>query len=98
MSDSPIWKRGKRSRSQRTTLQPCWARSVAQVLPAGPPPMTRTSGDCVTDEGMGFSEFAFPLLIYRLDNSCPNNYRGRFSFRFAHALSREWALAIVRNP
>src|SRR5215471_8187562 len=43
MSDSPMWKRGKRSRSYNWTRQPCWARSVETVLPAGPPPMTTTS-------------------------------------------------------
>src|SRR5262245_57347717 len=43
MSDSPMWKRGKRSRSNSSTLQPRWARRVEPVLPAGPPPMTTTS-------------------------------------------------------
>src|SRR5436309_3223807 len=43
MSDSPMWKRGKRSRSKRRTRTPCWASSVETVEPAGPPPMTATS-------------------------------------------------------
>src|SRR5262245_41324056 len=41
-----MWKRGKCSRSNRTTRQPCWASSVETVLPAGPPPMTTTSTEC----------------------------------------------------
>src|SRR5262245_37796543 len=49
MSDSPMWKRGKRSRSNRTTRWPCWARSVEAVEPAGPPPMTTTSGAPLRD-------------------------------------------------
>src|SRR6185436_17975460 len=46
MSDSPIWNRGKRSRSIRTTCSPRWARRVETVEPAGPPPITTTSGFC----------------------------------------------------
>src|SRR6516225_7836422 len=45
MSDSPIWKRGNRSRSNRVTRTPCWASRVETVLPAGPPPITTTSVD-----------------------------------------------------
>src|SRR4051794_6153676 len=40
-----MWKRGKRSRSNSCTRKPCWASSVDTVEPAGPPPMTTTSGD-----------------------------------------------------
>src|SRR6185436_6067745 len=40
-----MWKRGKVSRSKSWTRRPCWARSVDTVEPAGPPPMTTTSGD-----------------------------------------------------
>src|SRR5262245_3981952 len=43
MSDSPMWKRGKRSRSKSWTLWPCCAIRVEAVEPAGPPPMTTTS-------------------------------------------------------
>jgi len=42
-SDSPILKRGKRSRSTSSTSSPAWASFVAQVLPPGPPPTTSTS-------------------------------------------------------
>ena len=42
-SDSPTWKRGKRSRSKQTTLSPARARTRATVEPAGPPPTTATS-------------------------------------------------------
>src|SRR5437016_4816177 len=49
MSDSPMWKRGKRSRSYSLTLQPCWASRVETVLPAGPPPMTMTSAVLLVD-------------------------------------------------
>src|SRR5215475_5274496 len=42
-SDSPIWSRGKRSRSRRSTCQPWRASMVAVVLPPGPPPITTTS-------------------------------------------------------
>src|SRR6516162_7639033 len=38
-----MWKRGKRSRSNSLTRQPCWASRVETVLPAGPPPITTTS-------------------------------------------------------
>ena len=41
--DSPMWKRGNRSRSSTTTLRPRWASAVAAVEPPGPPPMTATS-------------------------------------------------------
>jgi predicted metalloprotease len=41
--DSPMWKRGTRSRSSTTTLRPRWASAVAAVEPPGPPPMTATS-------------------------------------------------------
>src|SRR5262245_25293465 len=37
-----MWKRGKCSRSNSCTRQPCWARRVEVVAPAGPPPMTTT--------------------------------------------------------
>src|SRR6185436_17849203 len=43
ISDSPIWKRGKRSRSNSCTLTPCCASREDTVEPAGPPPMTTTS-------------------------------------------------------
>src|SRR5437588_328040 len=43
MRDSPMWKRGKRSRSNNSTFRPCCARRVDTVLPAGPPPITTTS-------------------------------------------------------
>src|SRR5687768_15662734 len=43
ISDSPMWKRGKRSRSNRPTRTPCCASNVDTVEPAGPPPMTTTS-------------------------------------------------------
>ena len=43
MSDSPMWKRGKCSRSKSSTLWPCCASRVETVEPAGPPPMTTTS-------------------------------------------------------
>src|SRR6266498_1631938 len=39
-----MWNRGKRSRSNRSTLTPCCASSVEHVEPAGPPPMTTISG------------------------------------------------------
>jgi hypothetical protein len=39
-----MWKRGKRSRSNRTTRRPRWAIRVETVEPAGPPPITITSG------------------------------------------------------
>src|SRR5687767_8808679 len=42
-SDSPMWKRGWRSRSSSVTVSPRRASSIAAVEPAGPPPMTRTS-------------------------------------------------------
>ena len=42
-SDSPTWKRGKRSRSRTRTLRPARARDVATVEPPGPPPMTMAS-------------------------------------------------------
>src|SRR5437016_11318299 len=42
-SDSPIWSRGKRSRSRSSTCQPWRASMVAVVLPPGPPPITTTS-------------------------------------------------------
>src|SRR5437868_15262001 len=49
MSDSPMWKRGNFSRSNSRTLWPCCAMRVETVEPAGPPPMTTTSGCCVAD-------------------------------------------------
>ena len=42
-SDSPMWKRGKRSRSKQATARPARARTVAAVEPPGPPPTTATS-------------------------------------------------------
>ncbi len=42
-SDSPMWKRGCRSRSTSVTFRPLRASSAAAVEPAGPPPTTRTS-------------------------------------------------------
>src|SRR5947207_9497773 len=42
-NDSPIWSRGKRSRSRSSTCQPLRASMVAVVLPPGPPPITTTS-------------------------------------------------------
>ena len=42
-SDSPMWNRGNRSRSSRTTRRPRCASHAAAVEPAGPPPMTTTS-------------------------------------------------------
>ena len=42
--DSPTWWRGNRSLSSKRTLTPFLASIVAVVLPAGPPPMTMTSG------------------------------------------------------
>ena len=42
ISDSPMWNRGKRSRSNSTTRWPCRAMSVDAVAPAGPPPITTT--------------------------------------------------------
>ena len=45
-SDSPTCSRGNLSLSNRSTLTPCRANMVADVLPAGPPPMTTTSHDC----------------------------------------------------
>src|SRR4029450_3970413 len=42
-SDSPMWKRGKASRSTSVTRRPPWARQVAAVEPPGPPPITSTS-------------------------------------------------------
>src|SRR5882672_141872 len=39
-----MWKRGKRSRSNSSTETPCCERRVETVEPAGPPPMTTTSG------------------------------------------------------
>src|SRR5262245_49146767 len=42
-NDSPIWSRGKCSRSRSSTCQPLRASIVAVVLPPGPPPMTTTS-------------------------------------------------------
>src|SRR5215468_2885664 len=42
-SDSPIWSRGKCSRSRSSTCQPWRASMVAVVLPPGPPPITTTS-------------------------------------------------------
>jgi hypothetical protein len=43
ISDSPMWKRGNFSRSNRPTRWPCCAISVEVVDPAGPPPITTTS-------------------------------------------------------
>ena len=43
-SDSPMWNRGWRAFSSSVTRQPLRASSVATVEPAGPPPMTSTSG------------------------------------------------------
>src|SRR5687768_12343800 len=43
ISDSPMWNRGKGSRSNSRTLKPCCAMSVDVVAPAGPPPITTTS-------------------------------------------------------
>src|SRR3954468_18571977 len=40
-----MWKRGKISRSNSWTRRPCLASSVDTVEPAGPPPMTTTSGE-----------------------------------------------------
>src|SRR5215510_2954189 len=42
-SDSPMWSRGKRSRSRRSTCQSWRASMVAVVLLPGPPPITTTS-------------------------------------------------------
>jgi hypothetical protein len=42
-SDSPMWKRGKVSRSSASTLRPFFARKAAAEEPPGPPPMTMTS-------------------------------------------------------
>src|SRR4051794_13851984 len=47
-----MWKRGKISRSKSCTRRPCLASSVETVDPAGPPPMTTTSGDAVAEAGM----------------------------------------------
>src|SRR5579884_3820751 len=56
-----MWKRGKRSRSKSCTLQPCCARRVETVLPAGPPPMTTTSAVPLPwDEAMRGSFFRTP--------------------------------------
>ena len=41
--DSPIWKRGNRSRSSTTTLLPRRVSAVAALEPPGPPPTTATS-------------------------------------------------------
>ena len=45
-SDSPTCSRGNLSLSNRSTPTPCRANMVADVLPAGPPPMTTTSHEC----------------------------------------------------
>ena len=42
-SDSPMWNRGKASRSNRMTRRPARASAAAAVDPAGPPPTTITS-------------------------------------------------------
>ncbi len=41
--DSPMWKRGKRSRSSTSTLRPRRASAAAALEPPGPPPITATS-------------------------------------------------------
>ena len=41
--DSPMWKRGKWSRSRRSTDRPFRARAVAALEPPGPPPTTTMS-------------------------------------------------------
>ena len=42
-SDSPMWKRGNRSRSKRMTRRPLRASQADAAEPAGPPPATTTS-------------------------------------------------------
>src|SRR3972149_2740300 len=49
MSDSPMWNRGNRSRSNSATRRPRWASSVETVDPAGPPPITTTSHELSID-------------------------------------------------
>ena len=56
-SDSPIWKRGCRSFSSRTTCQPFSASRAAAVEPAGPPPMTSTS-----QVRAGWAEATLPVV------------------------------------
>src|SRR5436309_7715300 len=51
-SDSPTWKRGKRSRSKQTTSRPARARRAAAVAPAGPPPTTTTSARSGSTSGL----------------------------------------------
>ncbi len=43
-SDSPMWKRGWWPFSSSVTCQPCCASRIAAAQPAGPPPITSTSG------------------------------------------------------
>src|SRR5579883_2193859 len=52
-SDSPMWKRGKTSRSRRSTLRPRWRRKLAVEEPAGPPPATITSKSFSGDNALG---------------------------------------------
>src|SRR6266545_1305211 len=70
-SDSPMWKRGNRSRSATTTANPCRARSAAATAPPGPPPTTRTSQACmlIHDRGFRFPGGLFRILLARLAGS-----------------------------
>src|SRR5712692_9102686 len=72
-SDSPIWSRGKRSRSRSSTRQPWRASMVAVVLPPGPPPITTTSA-----ERSALGAGAIPMLLGS-DSSrlCLNRLAGR---------------------
>src|SRR5262245_45702793 len=69
MSDSPMWKRGKRSRSKRWTRSPTFARTVAEVEAAGSSPVTATSGDTadelfVTDMMSSSNEWCSAPIIF----------------------------------
>src|SRR5262245_48470169 len=51
-----MWKRGKRSRSNSCTFTPCCASKVETVDPAGPPPITTTSGFAIAMFSLGFHD------------------------------------------
>src|SRR5262245_12861717 len=81
MRDSPMWKRGPFSRSNRWTRRPFWATRVEAVEPAGPPPMTMTSvsrGRIVDIAVPGYAARArqgdLEANNKPADDSCPDNY------------------------
>ncbi len=66
-SDSPMWKRGCSAFSSSTTSRPRCARIAAAVLPAGPPPMMRTSQSVGTHAG-AIAAYTMPPLM---EIACP---------------------------